>query len=148
MKEAQFPSLVHIFKDPSRGKVDQCQSMKLVISDKQVLGLQLFLYPRLDPELQVEVESILGDHEKVLENAERRLAIFICMKISLYPSLYYPELINLRSIRSYPWDTIWIEKYGTDSLDIPVIFTDNWQNASQNDVESTWWHHLRIIGEV
>lgn len=55
MREAQFLSLVHIFKDPSRGSVDKCQSMKLVIPDKQVLGLQLFLYLSLDPEL---LESI------------------------------------------------------------------------------------------
>lgn len=58
MREAQFPSLVHIFKDPSRGSVDQCQSMKLVISDKEVLGLQLLLQPSLYPELHVAVESI------------------------------------------------------------------------------------------
>lgn len=81
MKEAQFPSLVHIFGNPSRCSVDQSQSIKLVIADKDVLGLQLFLYPRLDPKLEVEVESIWKDHAEVLESAERRLAIiFICMK--------------------------------------------------------------------
>lgn len=58
MREAQFSSLVHIFKDSSRGSVDQCQSMRPAIPDKQALGLQLFLQPTLDPELQIAVESI------------------------------------------------------------------------------------------
>lgn len=49
MKEAQFPLLAHFFKTPSRCSFDQCQSMKLVIAGKNMLGLQLFLYPRLDP---------------------------------------------------------------------------------------------------
>lgn len=70
------------------------------------------------------------------------------MKISLYPSLCHPGLLNLRSIRRYPWDTTWIERYGTDSLDIPVILTDHWQNTSQDDVEWSWWDHLQIIGKV
>lgn len=49
MKEAQFPLLAHVFKPLSRCSFDQCQSMKLVIAGKNMLGLQLFLYPRLDP---------------------------------------------------------------------------------------------------
>lgn len=78
---------------------------------------------------------------------ERRLVIFICMKISLYPFLRHPGLMNLRSIRRYPWGTIWIERYGTDLIEIPVILTDYGQNTSQDDVERSWWDHLQIIGE-
>lgn len=70
------------------------------------------------------------------------------MKISLYPFLCRPGLLNLRSIRAYPWGTTWIKRYGTDSLDIPVILTDYWQNTSQDDVERSWWDHLQITGEV
>ncbi len=56
-----------------------------------------------------------------------------------------PGLMNLRNTRRYPWDTIWIERYGTDSLDILVILTGYWQTPSQDDVEQD---HLQIIGEV
>ena len=39
-------------------------------------------------------------------------------------------------------------RYGTETLDIPIILTDNWQTTLQDDVESSWWDHLQIIGEV
>lgn len=45
-------------------------------------------------------------------------------------------------------------RFGTESLDIPVILTDNWQDTPQDDAtpqfeaESSWWDHLQIIREV
>lgn len=61
--------------------------MKLVIPDKQVLGLQLFLHPSLDPELQVAVESIQGGHGKVLDNVECRLVISLHENLAVSVSL-------------------------------------------------------------
>ena len=149
MKEAQLPWLAHVFKNLSRCSFDQCQSMKLVIAGKDTLGLQLFLYPRLDPKLQVEVESIWKDPAKVLASAECRLSNFICVKISLYLSLYHLGLNNLRGIRRCPWKMM---RYGTEFLDIPVILKYNWQDTPQddatpqNEAEPSWWDHLQIIG--